>query len=137
LQELFAPIIDSRTIRQIPSLGLAHLGDAVYELLVRTWLVTAGTSTGSHLHRDTTALVNAQAQADAMDKILPLLTEEECSVYKRGRNADVRHIPKNASHAQYAKATGLEALFGYLYLSGQRNRMQILFETIMEGYHAA
>ncbi len=132
MQNLFHPEMDSRDISAISSIGLAHLGDAVYEILVRTMLITDGRTTGTHLHQDTTALVCAQAQAEAAEKILPHLTEEETAIYRRGRNADVKTIPKNATHAQYARATGLEALFGALYLLGRQARILELFSCILE-----
>lgn len=125
-----------REIGGISSLGLAHLGDAVYEILVRTMLITGGRTTGAHLHKDTTKLVCAPAQAEAMDKILPHLTVEEAAIYRRGRNSDLHNIPKNATHGQYAKATGLEALFGALYLLGEKDRIRELFNLIMEEDHA-
>lgn len=125
-----------REIGGISSLGLAHMGDAVYEILVRTMLITGGRTTGAHLHKDTTRLVCAPAQAEAVEKLLPFLTEEEAAIYRRGRNSDLHNIPKNATHGQYAKATGLEALFGALYLMGQQKRIRELFGIIMEEDHA-
>lgn len=125
-----------REIGGISSLGLAHMGDAVYEILVRTMLITGGRTTGAHLHKDTTKLVCAPAQAEALDKILPHLTPEESAIYRRGRNSDLHNIPKNATHGQYAKATGLEALFGALYLMGEHKRIQELFRLIMEDNYA-
>lgn len=136
MQDLFQPALPPRDIQGLSSLGLAHMGDAVYELLVRSMLITDGRTTGNHLHQDTTALVCAPAQAQAADIILPLLTEEEAGFYRRGRNADVKRIPKNATHAQYSKATGLEALFGALYLLGRRERISQLFSAIMEVQYA-
>lgn len=136
MEDLFHPALSLRDVNAISSLGLAHVGDAVYELLVRTRLITGGDATSSHLHRDTTALVNAPAQAEAAQRILPLLDEEEHSFFRRGRNADVHNIPKKATHAQYARATGLEALFGALYLLGRQERMFELFDAIMEDHYA-
>ena len=88
-------------IRGISSIGLAHMGDAVYELLVRTWLCAHGKATGKGLHRATVALVCAPKQAELAQRILPLLTEEEQAVFRRGRNANVHSIPTHASRAQY------------------------------------
>lgn len=136
LQDRFHPILTPREIQGISALGLAHLGDAVYEILVRSLLVTEGRTTGAHLHHDTTALVCAQAQAVVADKLVPLLTEEELGFYRRGRNAGVKNIPKNATHAQYSKATGLESLFGALYLLGRQDRLSQLFDLIMEDSNA-
>lgn len=119
-------------IRAISSIGLAHLGDAVYELLVRTWLCAHGKATGKGLHRATVELVCAPAQAVRAERIRGMLTEEELAVFRRGRNANVHTIPKNASRAQYAEATALEALFGWLYLHGRKERINALFAVMME-----
>ena len=119
-------------IRGISSIGLAHMGDAVYELLVRTWLCAHGKATGKGLHRATVALVCAPKQAELAQRILPLLTEEEQAVFRRGRNAQVHSIPSHASRAQYSTATALEALFGWLYLGGHRQRASDLFDVMME-----
>lgn len=134
--DLFSPALELSAVNAISSLGLAHIGDAVYEILVRTMLIGDGLSTGAHLHHDTTQLVCAPAQAQAADKLLPQLTEEELGFFRRGRNAAVKHIPKNATRAQYSKATGLEALFGALYLLGRKDRISCLFQIIMEDTHA-
>ena len=119
-------------IRGISSIGLAHMGDAVYELLVRTWLCAHGKATGKGLHRATVALVCAPKQAELAQRILPLLTEEEQAVFRRGRNANVHSIPTHASRAQYQKATALEALLGWLHLSGRHDRVEQLFAVMME-----
>lgn len=119
-------------IRAISSIGLAHLGDAVYELLVRSWLCAHGRATGKGLHRAAVELVKASAQAQKAEKILPLLTEEELAVFKRGRNAHVHTIPHNASRSDYLKATALECLLGELYLRGNRERINELFTIMME-----
>jgi len=119
-------------IRNISSIGLAHLGDAVYELMVRSWLCAHGKATGKGLHRATVELVRAESQAAKSGKILPLLSDEELSVYKRGRNAHVSTIPHNASRSEYLKATALESLLGYLYLNGRTERINALFCAMME-----
>jgi len=119
-------------IRNISSIGLAHLGDAVYELLVRSHLCAVGKATGKGLHRATVELVKAPAQAERAERILPLLTEEELAVFKRGRNANVHTIPHNASRADYLKATALECLIGWLYLRGEKGRINELFTVMME-----
>ena len=108
------------------SLALAHVGDAVYELLVRTRL-TAAQRTAKTLHAATVKLVCAPAQAQAVQAILPMLTEQETDVYKRARNTRPSHVPHGATPGQYAQATALEALFGYLYLSGELARIEELF----------
>ena len=113
--------------------SLAFLGDAVFELLVREHLALGGDRPPPVLHRQAVNFVSAQAQAAAMEKITPLLTDDEISAFKRGRNAHVSHTPKGATTAQYHSATGLEALFGYLYLRGEMLRLRELFNKICEG----
>ena len=113
-------------------LGLAHLGDAVFELMVRSWLCLQGKATSKDLHRATVRYVAAPAQAAAMERLLPLLTDEEADVYRRGRNTAPHSVPRAATRAQYQSATGLEALFGWLYLQGRTDRLNQLFETIMD-----
>ena len=123
MEDLFHLTMSPREINQISVLGLAHCGDAVFELLVRSFLCTAGR-------------VCAPAQARRVDRMLPLLSEQELTYYKRGRNAHVHQIPKNATREQYAKATGLECLFGALYLAGRVERLNELFFATMEEPHA-
>lgn len=132
MTDYFTIQLPADEIRGISSIGLAHLGDGVYELLVRTWLCAHGKATGKGLHRATIELVCAPKQAELSEKILPLLTEEEHTVFKRGRNANVHSIPHHASRAQYQQATALEALLGWLYLNGQRQRINELFNIMME-----
>ena len=119
-------------LRAVSSIGLAHVGDAVFELLVRSWLCARGKATGKGLHRAAVAIVCAESQARRAEKLLPLLTEEETGVFRRGRNANVHSIPHHASRAQYQQATALEALLGWLYLNGQRARINELFNIMME-----
>ena len=133
MEDLFHLTMSPREINQISVLGLAHCGDAVFELLVRSFLCTAGKEAIGNLHRATVELVRAPKQAELSEKILPLLTEEEHAVFKRGRNANVHSIPHHASRAQYQQATALEALLGWLYLNGQRARINELFNIMMEG----
>ena len=120
-------------IRAISTLGLAHLGDGVFELMVRSWLCLHGKATSKGLHKATVRYVAAPAQAKAVEKILPLLTEEEGDVFRRGRNTSPHSIPQNASRADYQAATGLEALFGWLWLQGRTERLNELFAVMMEG----
>ena len=120
------------TIDQISSLGLAHLGDAVYELMVRSWLCLHGKATNKGLHRAAVTYVSAPAQARRAQKILPILTEEEQAVYRRGRNTHTAAIPRGASVGEYHAATALEALFGWLYLKGRTQRLNELFAAMME-----
>lgn len=133
MQNYFSISMAPDEIRAISSLGLAHLGDAVYELMVRSWLCLHGKATGKGLHKAAVSYVKAPAQAQATQRLLPLLTEEEKTVFQRGRNAKVNTIPQNASRNDYMRATALEALFGYLYLNGQTGRLNELFAVIMEG----
>ncbi len=111
------------------TLALAHVGDAVYELLVRSRLAESGKGRAADLHRATVSVVKAPAQARAAAALLPLLTEDERAVYRRGRNSHVNSVPHAASKAEYHAATGLEAVFGWLYLSGERGRVRELFEA--------
>ena len=119
-------------IDAISNLGLAHMGDCVYEMLVRAYLCAGGNKTVAQLHKQTIAMVKATYQAAFVDKMLPLLTEEEMTYYRRGKNSHVHAVPKSATPAQYAKATGLEAMFGYLFLSGQKNRANEIFNLVMQ-----
>ena len=132
MTDYFSYTLDADAIRAISSIGLAHLGDAVYELLVRTYLCAHGKATGKGLHRATVELVRAPKQAELADAIFGELTDEEHDVFRRGRNANVHSIPHHADRADYQKATGLEALFGWLYLGGQRQRASDLFDVMME-----
>lgn len=137
MTDYFSATLSDDEIRAMSSVGLAHLGDAVYELLVRTWLCVHGKATGKSLHRATIAIVCAKKQAELSEKIQPLLTDEERDVFRRGRNANVHTIPHSADRATYQTATALEALFGYLYLKGERERINELFCVMMEGYDVA
>ena len=119
-------------IRAISSLGLAHLGDGVFELMVRSWLCLHGKATSKGLHRAAVHYVAAPAQARAVEKILPILEEAERDVFRRGRNTSPHSVPQNASRADYQAATGLEALFGWLWLQGRTQRLNRLFAVMME-----
>ena len=119
-------------VRELSSTGLAHVGDGAYELLCRSWLCCRGNRTVRTLHRDTVALVCATTQAKIADAILPALTEDEQGYYRRGKNAHTHAAPKAATAKEYAKATGLEALFGALYLMGQTERLNELFKMGLE-----
>ena len=132
MENYFQMNLSKQQIDAISNLGLAHMGDCVFEILCRGYLCTKGETTVDRLHRDTIAMVKATAQAKFVDKLLPLLTEEELCYYRRGRNAHVHAVPKSATPAEYAKATGLEALFGALYLAGQTERINELFCHVME-----
>lgn len=132
MENLFEINLSKPEIDAISNLGLAHMGDCVYEILCRAYLCARGEKTVDRLHRDTIAMVKAPAQAKFADRMLPLLTEEERSYYRRGKNAHVHAVPRGATPAEYAKATGVEALFGYLYLSGRKERANELFQLVME-----
>lgn len=132
MRDYFTLNLDQTQLRNMSVLALAHIGDGVYELLCRGWLCSHDLETIVNLHRATVSMVCAPAQAEAVKKLLPHLTEAEAAVYRRGRNANVHQIPKNASRGQYAQATALEALFGWLYLQGERDRINQLFAIIME-----
>lgn len=133
----FFPEMPVQDVNKISMLGLAHVGDAVYELLYRSKLCTDGHTAVAEMHRMTVAFVRAEAQAEAAAKLLPVLTTEEASVYKRGRNAKVNSVPHNADIGQYHAATGLEALFGWLYLLGRTERINELFNIITGGTNNA
>ena len=132
MENYFHLQMDPRQVGAISNLGLAHIGDGVFELLTRSWLCAHERLTVSRMHRDTISLVNAAAQAKFMDKLLPRLSEEERAFYRRGKNSHVHAVPKSCTSAEYAKATGLEALFGALYLLGRTERINELFVTVME-----
>lgn len=116
--------------RQLSPLNLAFVGDCVYEMLVRETLVCNANRPVNDLHRESVKFVSAKAQTDAFEKIRDYLTEEETAQFKRGRNAKTGHSPKSATDAQYHTATGVEALFGYLYLNDHFERIRELFEII-------
>ena len=128
----FLPEMSEQDVNIISILGHAHVGDAVYELLTRSRLCLEGHSSVMELHKRTVSRVNAAAQAEAVKKLLPHLTEEELAVYTRGRNAKVHSVPHHADIGQYHAATGLEALFGWLYLCGRTERLSALFSRITE-----
>ena len=126
----FCPEMPLQEINKISMLGLAHVGDAVYELLTRTMLCRQGHSAVGELHRLTVSYVKAPAQAKAVETILPLLSDQERDIYRRGRNTKVHSVPQHADLAQYHAATGLEVLFGWLYLQGKTERVNELFAAI-------
>ena len=132
MENYFEPRLAPDQLRAVSSVGLAHIGDAVFEILARTWLCAHGKATGKGLHQAAVRLVCAESQARRAERILPLLSGEEESVFRRGRNAHVHTVPGHVSRAQYGEATALEALFGWLYLSGQRDRANQLFCEMMK-----
>ena len=132
MENYFAMNMTAQQVNAISNLGLAHIGDGVFELLCRSYLCAVGGKKVGDLHKATIAMVKAPAQAKLTEKLLPLLTEEELAFYRRGKNSHVHAVPKSATREEYAEATGLEALFGALYLSGQTDRLNELFKKGME-----
>ena len=132
MENFFEMNMTKAQIDAISNLGLAHMGDCVYEMLVRSYLCAEGNKTVAQLHKQTITMVKATYQAAFVDKMLPLLTEDEMTYYRRGKNSHVHAVPKSATPAQYAKATGLEAMFGYLFLSGQKERANEIFNLVMK-----
>ena len=121
LKEAFS--LPEQDIRSFSPLTLAYIGDGVYELVIRTVLVQRGNRKASRLHEEASRLVKASAQSEILRRIEPHLTEEELSVYKRGRNAHSPTMAKHASMSDYRRATGFEALIGYLYLKEDLRRI--------------
>ncbi len=121
-------------INTLSPLTLAFLGDSVYEMFVRTKILSMGNRPANELHKIAVGYVKAKAQATAAHKILDTLSEEETEIYKRGRNTNIHTVPKNADMADYRHATALEALIGYLYLKGDESRLNeilnLAFETL-------
>ena len=132
MENFFKMNLSKQEIDAISNLGLAHMGDCVFEILCRGYLCAKGEKTVDRLHRDTIHMVKATSQAKFVDKLLPLLTEDELAYYRRGKNAHVHAVPRSCTPAEYAKATGLEALFGALYLAGQTDRLNELFKAVMD-----
>lgn len=123
MERLYPKDVDVRTVSP---LALAFVGDGVYEMMVRERLVCLANRPPRELHREAVKLVRAEAQAEAVERLMPILTEKEQAVFKRGRNA---HTARNSD--DYHRATGLETLFGYLYLSGEIDRVRELFDVAM------
>lgn len=135
LEELLKLNFETKDIsaRSYSPLVLAYIGDGIYDLIIRTVVVNRGNTQANKLHRKTSSLVKAAAQSAMMDALMELLTEEEKAVYKRGRNAKSATMAKNATMADYRKATGFEALMGYLYLENQWERMVYLIKEGLSG----
>ena len=130
-------ILSDGEVRAMSALALSHMCDAVYEILARREVCRSGELTAGALHRETIRYVSAPAQARAAEIIRPVLTPEESAVYRRGRNAHSHAAPRAATEAEYHAASGLEALFGWLYLRGQNDRIEELFSRILEETNAA
>lgn len=131
MDNFFSVAMTPGEVNTISNVGLAHIGDGVYELLCRTYLCVRGDKTVRTLHKDTVAMVTASAQARYTERLIPLLTEEEQDYFRRGRNAHTHVHPRSATAKEYATATGLETLFGALYLLGRRERLNELFTQML------
>lgn len=129
LQTLSGPITVEE-VNTLPSLALAYIGDAVFELYVRRYLLACGITNANHLHKSAVTMVCAQSQSHLAHAIESLLTEEEAEILRRGRNAKSGHQPPNVKVTDYRLATGLESLIGYLYLLGRQDRLQVIFEHL-------
>ena len=134
MQDYLQPRLDDAALGQMSALALAHIGDGVYELMTRGALVTSGLQTARSLHTRTVHLVRAAAQYQAAQAILPLLDEQEQAVFRHGRNAKPKTIPKSASQAEYAYATALETRFGCLFLKGRYDRLHALYAAITQDW---
>ncbi len=132
MENYFQMQFTPQQVNEMSVLGLAHIGDGAYELLCRSYLCATGSRTVKNLHKKTIEMVKAPAQAAFAEKILPNLTEEEMSFYRRGKNTHTHAAPKSATPKEYAAATGLEALFGALYLMGRVERLNELFLMMMD-----
>ena len=128
MENYFQMHMDTAQINAISNTGRAHIGDAVYELLCRSYLCASGHQTLKRLHADSVSMVKAPTQAKYADLLLPHLTEDEQAIYRRGKNAHTHAAPKSATPQEYAKATGLETLFVALYLLGRKERLNALFQ---------
>lgn len=127
---------DAQSLNALSTLTLAHIGDGVYELLARTHVARNGACRSKQMHSRTVALARAEAQSRAAHALIPHLSEEEQDVFRRGRNARPKTVPRHASSEEYAYATALEALFGWLYLSGRNERVLALWDIAREASEA-
>ena len=123
-------LADSCNPRELSTASLAFVGDAVYSLMVREHLCCTCRSGADVLHKRAVEQVRCAAQSEAIKRVLDMLTEEEHAVFNRGRNAHTSHVPKNAAVADYRAATGVETLFGYIYMSGRMDRLRELFAAM-------
>lgn len=133
LKEQFG--ISDVDVRTYSPLTLAYIGDGVYDLIIRSLVVAKGNTRAGELHRRTSQIVKAKTQAQMMEVLLPMLTEEEADVYRRGRNAKSSTMAKNATMSDYRKATGFEALIGYLYVQDKFERIVELVKAGCEALH--
>lgn len=132
MKNYLSPKLSPQEILNMSNLALAHIGDSVFELMSRSYLATQGVATSKNLHKATIQMVNANSQADFARHIHNMLLEDEKTIFKRGRNASPKSVPKNSSREDYALATALEALFGYLYLNQKYERINQIFDEIIE-----
>ena len=132
MENLFQMNFTREQVNGISNLGLAHIGDGVYELMVRSYLCAKGNQTVKTLHKDSIRMVNAVTQAAIAQTLLPDLSEEEMGYFRRGKNSHTHAAPKAATAQEYALATGLETLFGALYLYGRIDRLNQLFRKGIE-----
>ena len=132
MENYFQMNFDDKRLQAVSTLGLAHVGDGVFDLLCRAYLCQKGDQTVLKLHKDTVNLVKAPTQAKFADILKPHLTEEEYGYFRRGKNSHTHAAPKSATPQEYAKATGVEAMFGGLYLLGRTERINEIFVTVME-----
>ncbi len=132
MENYFQLNMSQQEINSISNIGLAHIGDGVYELMCRSYLCLQGNKSIKNLHHAAVELVKAPTQAAFADKLLPHLTQAELDLFRRGKNAHSHAAPKSATPKEYAKATGLETLFGALYLAGQTERLNQLFSILMD-----
>ncbi len=131
MTDFLHPNMDSNGLRAMSSLALAHMGDCVYEMMTRSYLTSSGLVTARNLHKETIHLVCAGAQAAGSREILPILTEDEAAVFRRARNTRPKSVPKSSSVTEYAHATAVEALFGWLYLRQEYDRLNELYALIL------
>lgn len=132
MENYLSPKLEKQELLNMSTLALAHIGDSVFEIMARSYLATTGVATSKNLHRETVLLVNATTQAHDARLIEPMLLEHELSVFKRGRNSKPKTVPKSSCREDYALATALESLFGYLYLRQEYDRINELFEKIIQ-----
>ena len=130
--DIFERSKEEQDAKMLSPLVWAYIGDSVYELYIRTHLVNNSNAKPHKLHLETIKFVKAEAQANILDKIWEKLTEEEQEIFKRGRNTENHHLPKNGNVADYSKATGFEALIGYLYLTKQDERLEEILSNCID-----
>ena len=124
-------VMSIQQARELNPLVLAYIGDAVYEVHIRQSLVLTCPGKAHELHKKSIRFASAVGQSQAVEEVLPLLTEEETAIYRRGRNSKSATMPKHAGVMEYRRATGLESVFGYLYLTGQTERLRELIRVAL------